>query len=133
LEEMERGDLDAGRVFDSLDAKVAQMVRTRIDHWLQRNVFRKYFHGFSGKYSGCFVFKWEERHKPQRLYGFLCHPFPKTNTGFELCVLVYHDTKDDTMDYAILGRINRLCEDIRVLEAIAREYPEIRGTPQWTN
>jgi hypothetical protein len=133
LEETEHSDLDARAVFINLKPKVAQLLRTRIDHWLQRNVYPKWFHRFSGKYGTCLVFKWEERHKPQRLYGFICHPRPKSEPKFECCVLCYYGQKDDATDYSILDRILRLVEDVRVREAIAVEYAEFQGTSSWTN
>jgi len=133
LEDPGAGELDAGAVFDGLQPKAARLVQTRFDHWIQGNVFQKYFHGFAGDYESCFVFKWEDRHKPQRLYGFLCHPYPQSNARFESCVLCYHDVKDDTTDYTILGWINRLRVDINVQYAIGQVYPELLGVSPWKN
>ena len=134
VQELERNELDAKVVFDSLGDKDSALVKSRFDQWLQREVFRKYFHGFDNPdYRKCFVFKWEKRRKPQRLYGFLCHPKPSSDPGFELCVLVYFATKDDVTDYALLDRVNALRGNLGVTEAIASEYPEYGRTETWTN
>jgi hypothetical protein len=136
LEELERQELDARATFDWLREKhptVFRLLNSRFGHWLARAVFKKYFHGFGGKYSACFVFKWEQRHIPHRLYGFLCHPMPQSFPAFELCVLTCFATKGDDTNYTILDRINRLLVDMAVKEAIAQTYPEFRGRQQWTN
>ena len=133
LEETEQGELDAKEAYDALPLTKRQLVDSRFQHWLGRQVFNKYFHGFTGKYDMCFVFKWEVRHIPQRLYGFLCHPRPETMPFFELCVLTYFATKGDDTNPTILDRINGLRQDLAVREAIGGAYPEFRGRKSWPN
>src|SRR5258708_11217472 len=82
VEELAQGRLDAKGEYESLITKARNTVDSRFKHWLDRQGFQKYFHGFDGVYSEGFVFKWEERHIPQRLYGFLCHPKPRTDVSF---------------------------------------------------
>src|SRR5581483_6344867 len=85
IEETVMGKLDAKGVYDGLKPKARSTVNTRFQHWLDRMIYQKYFHGFSGDYDLCFTFKWEDRHIPQRLYGFICKPKPYTDPDFELC------------------------------------------------
>lgn len=136
LEEVGGVDINAKTTFEWLREKhpnLFQLLNSRFGHWLARQVFDKYFHGWPGKYSACFVFKWELKHIPQRLYGFLCHPMPRTVPAFELCVLIFFRTKGDETDYTVLGRINRLLVDLAVREAISKVYPEFNGRQQWKN
>jgi hypothetical protein len=135
LEELERGELDAQMHFVSLRDNELRTVQSRFDYWLQRaGPYPKYFHGWSTPdYKRCFVFKWEKKHKPQRLYGFLCHPVPESDPSFELCTLVYYSTKDEATNYTLLDRINTLRQDLCVTEAIAHVYPEYGGKAPWKN
>lgn len=131
-----RGDLDAKSRFDLLESKRPkqfQLLNSRFGHWLARQVYDKYFHGWPGLYRGCFVFKWEDRHIPQRMYGFLCHPMPDTAPGFELCTLVIYATKEDDTDPTILNRLNKLLSDADAKEAIAVLFPEFSEKKSWTN
>lgn len=135
LEDDRDDELDAGAVFDNLSVNTERKVRSRMDHWIQGNVYDKYFHGWPGltDYKYCFEFKWEERHKPQRLYGFLCHPIPISNPRFELCVLIFYAAKDDETDFGILDNVNRLRQHPETTEAIGHTYPEHRpkGKKEW--
>jgi hypothetical protein len=135
MEELTQGRLSAKDAYESLKPKSRNIVDSRFKHWLDRQVFQRYFHRFDGVYSECFTFKWEERHIPQRLYGFLCHPRPKTDVNFELCTLCYFDTKGDKTNYTILKWINELRVLSLVKFAIGQEYPELitdkSGKP-WT-
>ncbi|HMG84925.1 MAG TPA: hypothetical protein VK574_04240 [Terracidiphilus sp.] len=134
LEDKEDKDLDAGAVFDGLKADTERKVRSRMDHWLQGNVYDKYFHRWNlPEYRYCFEFKWEERHKPQRLYGFLCHPIPISNPSFELCVLTFYGVKDDDTDFGILDDVNRLRNHAETTKAISETYPEYarNGRKEW--
>jgi len=128
-------ELDAKAHFEELVEKDANLVRSRFGHWLEGKIFDKYFHGWSDEqYRQCFVFKWEKRHKPQRLYGFLCHPNPSTDKGFLLCVLAYFATKDDATDYTILDRLNKLRQDFSVISAISAECAEFMvGKSKWNH
>jgi hypothetical protein len=132
LEDAGNDEMDAKSVFESLPPVQFSLVNARFGHWLSRAVFDKYFHGFAGKYNECFVFKWEARHIPQRLYGFLCHPRPRSDLPFELCVLMYFATKGDDTNYTILDRINRVKTDIAVKAAMSQQYPEFTGRKPWT-
>src|SRR5262249_33676848 len=79
------------------------------------------------KYKECFTFKWRENRQHQRLYGFLHHPKRRTHPSFQVCVLVYHDTKnEEETDFAVLDRINQLRKDSLVIAAIDKEFPEER-------
>ena len=121
-------ELDAQEVFEGLVPKDADLVRGRFGLWLEGKIYDKYFHGRGEpEYKHCFYFKWEKKRKPQRLYGFLCHPKPDTEKAFILCVLAYFDTKDDSTDLAILDRLNKLRQDLNVIAAISTEYPEFTG------
>jgi hypothetical protein len=124
IEEQTRNELDAKRAYESLRPKVRNLVDSRFKHWLDRQRFDKYFHQFDGANRDCFTFKWEDRHVPQRLYGFLLHPKPKS-LEFELCVLMYFDTKTDKTNYTILGWINQLSGHPMVRMAIAQHYPDL--------
>lgn len=125
IEEATRNDLDAKGVYKGLKHSVQHKLDTRFKQWLDRVVYQKYFHGFDADYSSCFTFKWEERHIPQRLYGFICHPKPYTDAKFELCSLMYFDTKADKTNYTILGWINQLSGHPLVVAAIGQHYPEL--------
>ena len=107
-------------VFDALVAPKDRMVRDRMDYWLSGGVKDAYFHGWpqNSEYRHCFCFKWEENRVHQRFYGFLCNP-DKDDLRLQMCALVSHDTKtsEDT-DFTILGEINRLRSDSKILESI---------------
>jgi hypothetical protein len=112
------GEYDARAAFDKLVPSYARLVRERIDHWIDDGVHKKYHHGWDQpEYRQCYCFKWKEGRVHQRLYGFKCNP-KHDNARFQLCVLVFHATKADNTDFAILDRINRLRTDSYVLAAI---------------
>ena len=130
LELPDHPDLDARRVFDGLGEKPKLAVNTRIDHWIGGGTKKAWFHGWPNlaNYKECFTFKWNKGGVGQRLYGFLCHPMPHSNRGFQLCVLVYNDTKTQLeTDFSILDRINRLRLNPYVTIAISKQYPEYGG------
>lgn len=87
--------INAKEVFDTLNPKREQEIRTRFDHWLDGGINEKWFHGWphNPKYKDCFVFKWKENRQDHRFYGFLCHPLP-SYPGFQVCVLVSHAKKN---------------------------------------
>ena len=126
-------ELDAGTVFDALTDNLERLVRSRMNYWLDGGTHDPYFHGWrEPRYRGCFVFKWDERKVAQRLYGFLCNPFPRSDAGFQTCVLVLHaEKKEQETDSANLDRVIRWREDLRTNGAIASIYPEYRGTDRW--
>ncbi len=113
------GGLNGKTTFDKLPRNRSREVHNRFDHWIDGNVFPKYFHGWNDpRFRFCFCFRWKTNRVHQRLYGFLCKP-KLDDQRFELCVLVFHAAKttEDT-DYAILNELNRLRIDANVLAAI---------------
>ncbi len=115
------GGFNGKVVFDKLPQARDREVRNRFDHWIDGQVFTKYFHGWNNsKYKYCFCFKWKDKRVHQRLYGFICNP-KRDDQRFELCVLVFHTAKttEDT-DFTILDEINRLRLDVSVIAAIQR-------------
>jgi len=125
LECSEDRSLNARRVYDKLKNKKRQMVRNRFDYWLDFGICDKYFHGWSNpQYRECFVFKWKDR-AHQRLYGFLINPMPRTNPGFQVCVLYSHAQKNtENTDSSELNEANILRQDQRVINAVKKEHPE---------
>jgi hypothetical protein len=130
-------EMDAGAVFDGLEGAAKQAVRTRLDHWLEGNVYDKYFHGFPNQssYKHCFTVKWHVKRQEHRLYGFLCNAKPQSDARFQLCVLIYYAPKNEMgTDYAILDRVNQLRLNSAVTAAIAMEYREYGGgMSKWRN
>lgn len=136
LEAKDDCEMNAGAVFDALTGKARQTVRTRMDRWKDGfNSPNWYFHGWNlPNYKDCFVFKWDDQQRSQRLYGFLCNPKPVSDPGFRACVLVYHVTKhEEKTEFVHLDRINKLRQDLRVQAAIKVIYPEFGGRDKWTN
>lgn len=131
--EKDDGEFDAITKFRTLKASKARFVKSIMDHWVDGNDRPSWwFHGFNeARYRDCFVFKWDENRVHQRLYGFKCHPKPKSAKEFQLCVLVFHATKTEATDYGILNRINRILADLEEVEAVAKEYSEYRGSHKW--
>jgi hypothetical protein len=121
--------------FEALKPVREREVRTRFDFWISGGRNPRLFHGWPDltKYKECFTFKWRENRQHQRLYGFLHHPKPKSRPRFQLCVLVYFDTKnEDETDFSILNDLNQLRKDSFVIAAISKEFPEERSTKtQW--
>jgi hypothetical protein len=109
-------------------------VRTRFDFWISGGRNPRWFHGWPDltKYKECFTFKWKENRQHQRLYGFLHHPKQKTHPRFQVCVIVYHDAKnEDETDFSILNHLNELRKDALAIAAINKEFPEERSKTQW--
>jgi|SRR5882724_4257262 len=133
LEGDARGEFDAGKVFDSLAGNAANDLRHKMDLWIDGSPnLKKYFHGWDAPlYKQCFVFK----QKKHRFYGFLCNPKPRSDPGFRLCVLIYHDTKNEyESNYRLLDRINSWRQYLAVKVAIGRTYPEFKEDKQpWLN
>ncbi len=125
------GTVNARDVFGGLAEKREWELRSRFDYWIDGGTNNRWFHGWDApKYRLCFVFKWKDR-KPQRIYGFLCHPTPNRQPRFELCVLVLHAQKTEReTDTAELDRVNALRVDSDVLVAIGKAYPDTPGVQQ---
>jgi len=125
--------LDGGQKFRELKSAREREVRSRLDYWIAGGTNNRWFHGWPDltKYKECFTFKWKENRQHQRLYGFLHHPKPKTAPRFVVCVLVYHDEKnEDETDFSILDRLNELRKDSSVVQAINSLFPEERSSKQ---
>lgn len=114
-------EVDAAETFESLDAKRERELRTRFEAWIDGvHHNNQWFHGFNREgYRECFVFKWTEKRLRYRLYGFLCHPLPRTNKRFQVCVLTNHAEKSQwETDPSELNKANSLRVDSYVQAAI---------------
>jgi len=119
--------INAKRVFNRLNSRANQYVRTGFDYWLGGTTNPKRFHGWEGAENrDCFVFKWKEGAQGHRFYGFLCHPllgYPR----FELCVLVSHATKSRRKtDPRELRRLNELRAKDAVKKAITEATKNLK-------
>ena len=115
-------ELNAASFFDGLQGTPEREFRDRFDMWLGNQDFKKWFHGWDvPEFRECFEFK----RQSERLFGFKCHPSPKTNPRLQLVALAYYDEKEgEASDKTILRRLNRLRTDIAVTNAIRTKYPE---------
>ena len=98
----------------------------------QRYSMERWTSGIDGPQTRChpfegtdyFVFK--DVVKKHRFYGFLCHPLPKTNKRFLLCVLTtYARKKEDKMNPADLGRVQQWMNTSATSAAIKVAYPDV--------
>lgn len=128
LDEGENSSLDAKDEFDSLSEKKEREVRSRIDYWISGAPPNdRWFHGWPNDYEvkEYFCFRWDERRQQHRLYGFLWNPQPMTNARFQLCVLTYHDAKnDESTNRTLLLRSMSLRVNAMVRTAINFEFPD---------
>ena len=89
--------LNAKAVFAGLKIDQERDVRKKFDYWLAEGKHDGWFHGWRTdedvKY--CFTFKWAEKRLNHRFYGYLWNPQPKTNPRFHICVLMFHESKND--------------------------------------
>lgn len=102
-------------------------VRKRFDHWLSGGRNDRWFHGWPNdvQVKECFCFKWDDKRQHHRFYGFLYHPQPKTNSPFQICVLAYHDVKnDESTNLNLLINSMALRSDARVRMAISFVFPD---------
>lgn len=131
----EDDELDAAVVFAGLEDKKDRDLRSRFEHWIDGGTNNKWFHGFNEKdYRECFVFKWKEKRQHHRLYGFLCHPMPRTNGRFQICVLISHAEKNQIeTDITELDGVNALRSDPSVNVAITMRFPDTGGSEPWVN
>lgn len=113
-------EVDAADTFSALEVKRERELRTRFEAWIDGLHNDYWFHGFDREgYRECFVFKWKERRLGNRLYGFLCHPLPRTNKRFQVCVLTNHAEKSQwETDPSELEKANSLRRDSYVQGAI---------------
>jgi len=126
-------DIDANAEFKKLTSKDEMTIRSRFDHWIDGGAYKQYFHGWDNEPNrSCFVFKLKEN----RFYGFLCHPKPKENPSFLVCVLVCHGikTRYDT-DPKKLTRCNQVRVMPAVIKATGLTFPERKkeGQNSWVN
>lgn len=115
---------------DERTAKRRRELFSRIDFWIEGGRQDSYFHGWPNepKFKHCFVFKWKDSNRLQRLYGFLCNP---TDGAFQLCVLVSHAEKSEWLtEPKEKIRAETLRNTDLVQKAVAREFPE-RWEKQW--
>jgi hypothetical protein len=115
-------EMNAASFFDSLQGTPEREFRDRFDRWIDGDEFKKWFHGWDvPEFRECFEFKRQR----ERLFGFKCHPKPKTNSRLQLVALAYYDDKEgEASDKTILRRINRLRIDTAITQAIKKFYPE---------
>ncbi|MGH9692476.1 MAG: hypothetical protein ACRD4C_15605 [Candidatus Acidiferrales bacterium] len=115
--------LGAKKKFISLRGNKERHVRKRFDLWLAFGRNDHWFHGWPNdeEVKDCFCFKWEEGgNRRNRLYGFLCHPQPKTNASRQVCVLALHQMKNDwSTDRTLLRQVAALKRNKGVQASIA--------------
>jgi hypothetical protein len=117
--------VSAKQVFESLANKQKRDVLARLDYWLSGGRFDKYFHGWPNDKDRkeCFVFKWKQAGTYHRLYGFLFHPRPNTDPGFQVCILVSHARKNtEHTDPSELNAVNALRLMPEVIMAVKRTF-----------
>lgn len=137
LESDEDSRVDALGTFRELPAKTEREIRTRMDTWIegaQHN--NRWFHGFRHPdFRDCFVFKWRQKNRNHRLYGFLINPCPSHRPRFRLCVLTNHAEKPQwETDTSELWIANLLRIDLRVHAAIRMMFADhALGAAPWTN
>ena len=127
LECAEDRTVDAVLGFDRLKENRRLDLLRRFDHWIDgAQHHRKYHHGFDDPHHrDCYVFKVKDAGSHHRFYGFRAHPKPKTDPGFEVCILYSHAIKrsEDT-DPSELDGAMRLKLKSEVIEAIRKVFPE---------
>jgi len=94
------------------------------------------FHRFKGgdlKYRECFVFI--DIAELVRLYGFTCHPTPRTNPSFELVVLTtFAIKKEHHTDTAELDRVVMWKNTMATGKALQDAYPDLpKSEGRWTH
>jgi hypothetical protein len=115
--------------YNGLIEKDRDTLLARMEHWMAGNDGpAQWFHNFKNtaeKYRLCFVFKVKRGRVGHRFYGYLCHPKPKSDPGFQLCVLCIYTTKTEReTDTAELDRVVQWSTNPAARKAIAKIYPE---------
>ncbi len=123
--------LNAKAVFAGLKIDQERDVRKKFDYWLAEGKHDGWFHGWRTdedvKY--CFTFKWAEKRLNHRFYGYLWNPQPKTNPRFHICVLMFHESKnDESTNRTILLRCMALRGYATVQLAINFVFPDEKPT-----
>lgn len=108
--------------FDNADETQSREYKNRFDHWLDGNVFPKWFHGWDDpEFKDCFEFKRQD----ERLFGFKCHPKPKSNPRLQLVALAFYDDKEGAdADKTMLRRVIRLKENLQTTQVLREFYRE---------
>jgi hypothetical protein len=131
LEETGNLSLNAKQEFDSLKPNKDRDVHKRFDHWLGGARHDKWFHSWpnDSEVKECFCFRWDEKNGHHRFYGYICNPQPRTNPPFQVCVLTFHDVKnDESTNRNLLLRSMKLRSDIMVRMAINFVFPDEEST-----
>jgi hypothetical protein len=128
-----RRELDARDVFAGLLKNPRRTLLSRFDYWAsEAPPNKRWFHGWPNdkRYKQCFVFKYNDKDIDQRMYGFLCHPRPKTAPRFQLCAIHTHDTKTSwETDKTIQELSLELLGNNHVINAIKFAYPDTDDEP----
>lgn len=127
LEREGNAALDAKTTFEALEESKDRDVRKKFDLWLSGGRNDRWFHGWPNDpdVKECWSFRWDEKRQHHRLYGYLYHPQPQTKRYFQICVLAYHDFKnDESTDRTILLRCMKLRSDALVQMAISLVFPD---------
>jgi hypothetical protein len=119
--------IDAKAAYFALTGKRRDELRSRFDYWLGGGVYDDYFHGWPNEpaYKRCFCFRWKEVKLRYRMYGFLCHPRPKTQPEYEVCILFGHVPKTTwETDPSYKDKANSLRLNTEVIKAVKKAFPE---------
>jgi hypothetical protein len=122
--------LDAASVFAALPETPELTLLSRFDHWISgQQGNSNWYHGFTGRYKKCFVFKYKLRNVGQRLYGFLCNPQPISRPSFEVCVLHTHDSKTQwETDESVKELAISLSMNTNVVNILKFHFPDNKQT-----
>lgn len=117
-------DIDAKSVYDSLSERQRQDVLNRFDYWMDEGVHDNYFHGWPAdpNHKHCYSFRWREGRVRHRFYGFTYKP-----NNYLACILISHARKtQEYTDTRHLDRAEVLRDNLEVIRAIKKEFPELR-------
>lgn len=117
-------ELNASAMFEELSSGESRYLLSSVDQWVSgANRPETRFHGWTSdrEYSMCFQF----RVRNQRFYGYLCHPTPKWNKRFQLCVLCIHAFKNEReTDKAELARVKNWYQSREAADAVRVAFPD---------
>jgi hypothetical protein len=120
-------DVNAETVYKALKQNDQNRMRDKFDRWMRGNDGPSHwFHRFDDEdRKHCLVFKRRKRYSHYRYYGFLTHPHPNTDPGYELCVLATHTQKNtEATDPAETNFVNALRVRFDVIAAVKKSFPE---------
>ncbi|MGA9647562.1 MAG: hypothetical protein WBQ76_16735 [Candidatus Korobacteraceae bacterium] len=121
-------ELNAGPEYDkSADDSLGKRWKYKMQLWINGHPDQKgKFHRFKSgekKYDDCFAFVDVEA--KARLYGFSCHPLPKTNERFELIVVTSHAfKKENETDKSELDRVLMWKNHMATKAALSETFPD---------